>query len=117
MSSNILDIFFPKSSSTNGAAGNSTLTDKDPNEPCLQCLTVSSAVMIGAGGYLASGLVFYAKDNKPLPNVTPTWKMTVRGAGAFVLGLGLYRGIKALQLALTGDTSAGPLKASEKKTD
>lgn len=65
--------------------------------------------------------MFYTKDpSKPLPNVTPTWRMSVRGAGAFVLGLGIYRGISAIQLALTGDTpasgagAAGPLKAQEK---
>lgn len=116
MSSNILDIFNPPKPSSNSNAGSGGSSsnngnNNNPEEPCLQCLTVSSAVMIGAGSYLASGLVFYTKDNKPLPNVTPTWKMTVRGAGAFVLGLGLYRGISALQLALTGDTPAGTLKA------
>lgn len=108
MSSNILDIFNPPKPSSSSS--------NDPEEPCLQCLTVSSAVMIGAGSYLASGLVFHTKDSKPLPNVTPAWRLTVRGAGAFVLGLGLYRGISALQLALTGDTPAGTLKAvSDKK--
>lgn len=113
MSSNILDIFNPPSSSKPGSSSSSSATD--PNEPCLQCLTVSSAVMIGAGSYLASGLVFYTKDSKPLPNVTPTWRMTVRGAGAFLLGFGIYRGISALQLYMTGDTPAGMLKAVEKK--
>lgn len=69
--------------------------------------------MVGAGGYLYSGLAFHTKDNKPLPNVTPAWKMTVRGAGAFLLGFGLYRGISAAQLYFTGDTPAGALKAYE----
>ena len=98
MGSNILDVFNPPSKSNPGNNPDNS-TDKKLDEPCLQCLTVSSAVMIGAGTYLASGLVFRQKEGAPPnPNVTKNWKFAVKGFGSFVLGLGIYRGIAAARM-------------------
>lgn len=108
--SNILEIFNPPSSASKtvaAARGNPSnvasqqgtalpAEDKD----CLPCLATSSAVMVLGGAYLTSGLVFATKDSKPLPGVTPRWRAVVRGGGAFVVGLGLYRGLYAARLAL-----------------
>lgn len=106
MTSNILDIFNPPSKS-NPANNPENSFSKNSDEPCLQCLTVSSAVMIGAGSYLASGLVFHQKEGAPPnPNVTKNWKFTVKGFGAFVLGFGIYRGIAAARLYFNGSSTA-----------
>ncbi|VVT55425.1 uncharacterized protein SAPINGB_P004590 [Magnusiomyces paraingens] len=110
--SNILDIINPpplkphdqqtpsSGGGTSSSSDNNTNKDKQ-DEPCLTCLATSSAVMIFGGAYLSSGLVFATNDNKPLPGVTPQWRSIVRGGGAFLIGLGVYRGISAVSLAIS----------------
>lgn len=99
MLSNILDIFNPPSSSNPRNPPNPT-EPLESDEPCLQCLTLSSLVMVGVGSYLSTGLVFRLKEGEqPNPNVSKNWKFTVKSFGAFVLGFGLYRGISAAKLA------------------
>lgn len=111
MISNILEIFNPP---TTGKTSSSSSNNNKDEEPCLTCLATSSAFMILGGAYLASGLVFYTKEGAPpLPKtVTPQWKTMVRGGGAFIIGLGLFRGVEAARLAYSEYTKDSE---SEKK--
>lgn len=58
---------------------------------CFGCTATSAALLLGLGSALASGLVFQTKDGKPLPNASPRYIKTMRGIGAVLIPLGLFR--------------------------
>lgn len=58
---------------------------------CFGCTATSAALLLGLGSALATGIVFQTKDGKPLPNASPRYIKTMRGIGAILIPLGLFR--------------------------
>lgn len=112
--SNILNVFNPPKSQP--------LPDSQAD--CVQCLSMSSLVMIAGGTFLASGRAFETfKPHVPKPPVNSAWVTSTRFAGLLVIGFGLIRGVEAFRVwesrsdNILGATSSELQGAKQSNTD